>query len=256
MYSILISFGAALAVLLLWALLLIPGSWGWGIFFGLVTLIAVWIVLARRMRRRIEPGFKQMQRQVEAGLIQPAIESLEAMLPLGRWMPMLTGQIYAQIGQLAYHSGDRQKAIAMLSKSSKRVSDAQMLLASIHYKEGDQGAAFGVMDKAIAHNKKNVMLYHVYAWMLNKSGDTGAAMAVLGRHLKKDKNSRVSNENLLRLQNGNKLNMGQFGMPWYALGFEHPPQSMGQMQQARKGFRQAPQSKAKQKSKPKKKKKR
>ena len=240
MYAILISIGAALAVVLGWALLLFPGSWGWGIFFGFVVMIALWIILARRIGKVIRPAMKQVQTLAERGLDQPAIESLEAMLPLGNWIPMLKGQLYAQIGMICIRAGDKEKAIESLERASSRVSEGQMFLASLYFKDGEMDKVHRVMKRAIKANKKNVMLYHVYAWMLQKQGDTAAAMAALSLHLKKDKDSAVSKENLLRLQNGTKMNMSTFGMPWFALGFEQPPQSMGQMQQARKGFRQAP----------------
>lgn len=247
MYSILLSIAVAAIFILTWGLVPLPGGWGLGIFLGLVAMVGVWIYLARRLRRQIEPGFKAVQRQAEAGMTPAAISSLEAMLPLGKWMPLITGQIYAQIGVFAYHMGDRTKAIESLEKSSKRASEGQMLLAAIHYKNGDADRAMNVLEKAIPFNKRNVLLYHFYAWILQKEGDVDGAIAVINRHLAKEAGDESSQKNILRLQNGNKLNMAQFGMPWFALGFERPPASMGQMQQARKGFRQPPKARGKRK---------
>ncbi|PIE22928.1 MAG: hypothetical protein CSA62_10150 [Planctomycetota bacterium] len=240
MYAILISIGTALAVVLGWALVLFPASWGWGSFFGIVTMIAVWIIIVRRIGRAIKPALERGQALAQRQLWQPAIEAFESVLPMGNWIPMLKGQMYGQIGTLYLQSGDRDKAILNLERSSKRVSEVQLVLASMYYKAGQLKDAYRVLRRAIKANKKAVMPYHVYAWMLHKQNDTAGAMAAISLHLKKDKDNPTSKEGLLRLQNGTKLNMATFGNHWWALGLEQPPQSMGQVQQARKGFRQPP----------------
>ncbi|MCB9890834.1 MAG: hypothetical protein H6832_02270 [Planctomycetes bacterium] len=249
MYSILIAAAAALLVILVWGLVPIWGGWGLGIFLGFLVFAVTWIWFARRLRRVIEPSFLQAQKLAESGRVEQAVDVLESMLPLGKWMPMLTGQLHAQIGIFAHHLGDKEKALEHLTKASKRASEGQLLLATIHYKDGRFDATKRVLDKAIPYNRRNVLLYHAYAWILHKEGDTPGAMAVLQRHLAKEKDDETSKSNLLRLQNGNKPNMGVFGMQWYALGFERPPQSMGQLQQARKGFRQPPKTPGKRQDK-------
>lgn len=255
MYSILISAAVALAVILVWGLASLPGGWGLGVFLGLVAMVAVWIFIARRLRTRIEPGFKLAQKQAEAGKLQQAMHALEEMLPLGKWMPILTGQLHTQIGLFAHHSQDSKKAIEHLSKGSKRSPEGQMLLATIHYNAGDAERASAVLDKALPYNRKSVLLHHFYAWILHREGNAGKGIAVLNQLLQKLKADPATKDNLLRLQNGSKMNMTQFGMPWFALGFERPPQSMGQVQQGRKGFRQAPKSQARKKQKGKRKRK-
>ena len=247
MLSILISVASAIVVVLVWGLGQLPGGWGLGIFLGLLLMVGLWIFLARRIRRQIEPAFKQVQRLAEAGKASAAIETLEGILPMGRWMPMLSGQIRAQIGVFAHQMGDRPKAISNLEKASKRTAEGQMLLAAIHVQNGELERAKSVLRKALPYNRRSAMLYHVYAWVLLKDGDSAAAISALNLFLAKEKDDATTKKNLLRLQNGNKLNMSTFGMPWYALGLERPPQSMGQMQQARKGFRQPPKSRGKRK---------
>ena len=51
----------------------IPGGWGLGVFLGIVAMIVIWIVIARRLRRQIEPGFKTAQRQAETGKIEKVL---------------------------------------------------------------------------------------------------------------------------------------------------------------------------------------
>jgi tetratricopeptide (TPR) repeat protein len=274
MYAILISVAAAAAVLFGWSTLLFPGHWGWGTFFAIVTFIGVGIWLARRLGRQLKPTLEKAQNQAQRGALDQAIESFESLLPLGNWLPGLRGQMYAQIGALSYANRDEKKAVAMLQKSSRRSSDGQMLLASIYYRDGRKEEADRTLLKAIKANKKNVMLYHLLAWLRNKSDDRDGAMAALDLHLRKDKDNAITKDQLLRLQNGKRMNMGQFGNNWYVLGFESPqmggmmpqmpgkggfdvpPQSRGMMQQGRKGFRTPPKDPSKQKKKKGKKKRR
>jgi len=241
MYSLLLAGAIALLVggggtLLDW------WHWGWGIPIGLLAFVITWIVIARRFMKRLQPGMQRVQRQAEAQMWDAAMETLEDMLSLGNWIPMLRGQIYAQMGTIAYGSGQHDRAVEYLSKATRRSAEAQMMLAAIRYRNGEKGRALKGLEVAAAACRKHAMLHNVRAWLLHKEGRTGDAMAALAVYLKRDKDHKVTKDNLLRLQNDKRMTMSAFGMQWYMLGFERPPREMGQMQQAgfRKGFRQPP----------------
>ncbi|MBI5851208.1 MAG: hypothetical protein HZB39_09285 [Planctomycetes bacterium] len=219
--------------------MLLDAGWFFGPFFGVLAFVATWIAGGRLLRRRLEPAMQQVQRQIEAGMVQPAIATLRSILPLGRWVPLLAGHLHAQIGFLLFHSQQREEAVASLEKAGRRSGDAQLLLASIRFRDGKKDEAFKRFADALPFNRKHVLLHNVYAWLLNREDRRADAMAVLNRLILKQPNE-ASSDNLLRLQNDQKMNMKPFGVPWYALGFEHPPASMGELRTARKGFRQPP----------------
>jgi len=237
MYSILLSltiatlFGAGGTVLGWWA-------WGWGIFFGLIVFMVAWIVIARRISKRLEPALTNLRKLMEAQMFDHAMQSLKDLLPASKWMPMLHGQLTAQMGVLAYQKGDQQQAVKLLEQAPRRAADAQVLLASILYRSGDKAAAFKRLELAALANKKHPLLHNMYAWLLNKEGRIDDAIAALARYTKKNAADEAGKNNLLRLQNKNKMSMKPFGMLWYALQLEQPPREMGQMRQGRKGFRQ------------------
>ncbi|MEZ5966791.1 MAG: tetratricopeptide repeat protein [Planctomycetota bacterium] len=230
------------------ALVVGVGSWflGAGWFFagllGLVAFVATWIIGARRIGRRLEPTLQQARRQIEAGLVKPAIASMRSVLPMARWIPLLGGQIHAQIGFLEHQTGDQDAAVASLSRAGRRSGDAKLLLACIQFRDGKKDEALAELEECTRFNRKHVLSHNVYAWLLNREGKRAEAIEVLNRLLKKE-NDAKSTANRLRLQNGQKMDMAQFGMMWYALGFERPPASMGQMRTAPKGFRQPPKRK-------------
>jgi MFS family permease len=202
-------------------------GWGWAIFFTVVLFVVVWVVIARRLAARLQPAMERVQKQMEAGLTDAAMQSLEDMLPLGKWVPLLRCQLLAQMGMLAYYSGKKDRGIQLLESSSLRAPDARLLLACIHWKNGETERALSVLMVAAKVNKKHALLHNTYAWML-------AAFT------KRDANNAPTKDNLLRLQNRTRMNMQAFGMQWYALGLEQPPQTMGQMRRAPKGFREPP----------------
>lgn len=213
-------------------------GWGWGIFIGILGFFATSIFLSLRMRKQLMPAMERVQKQMQARMFDAAVQSLEGILPLGKWMPMLTGQIHSQIGTIHYMRGETEKAITHLSQSTKRSAEGQLFLACTLYRQGDKDNAIKTLALAAAVNKKHALLHNTRAWILAKEGRTDEAMAALAQYLKKEDNG-TAKENLLRLQNGKKVSMKAFGDQWFVLQLEKPPAGM-QMQQVRKGFRQPP----------------
>ncbi len=218
---------------------LLGAGWFGGSFFGFVAFAATWILGVRRISRRLQPLFEQAQRQVQSGKAQLAIATLQSILPLGKWMPLLTGQIYAQLGFLEHQAGDQEQAIEYLQKAGKRAADARVLLASLMAQNGKKADAFKLLAASQPWNRKHVLLHNVYAWLLDREGKRDEAIHVLGQLLLKTSDQATS-DNRLRLQNDKKMTMTSFGAMWYMLGFESPPASMGQLRPTRKGFRQPP----------------
>jgi len=238
LYTVLIAALIGIAAGVTWTLLGLWKTWAMGIIVGTLVFVAVFALISRIFKRKIEPVFMQAQKQIQAGKSTLALKTLEDLLPMSRWQVLLKGQIYAQMGSLCYSSGDEAKALEYLAKSTRRLADSQLILAVLHYRRGDFDAAKRVLDTAIGYNKKQILLYNVYAYLLLKQGQRSEAIDQLMRGLKLEKDNESTKDNLLRLQNGKKMNMKRFGMSWYALQLEKPPASLGQAQASRRGFRQ------------------
>ncbi|MCA8951832.1 MAG: hypothetical protein KDE27_20145 [Planctomycetes bacterium] len=239
MYSVLVC--AAFALLLgFGGTVLGWWAWGWAILFSIVLFLVSWILLARRFGMKLQPAMARVQKQMEAGMIEPAMDSLEAMLPMAKWVPMLRGQLLANMGVLAYHSGKKERAVELLGGASLRAADARLMLACIHYNDGRIDRALEVLQLTSKIAKKHALLHNTYAWMLHKQGRNDEAQAVLAAFHKRDDKNAPTKDNLLRLQNRQRMSMAAFDMQWFALGLERPPQSMGQVRRARKGFREPP----------------
>ena len=103
--------------------------WIWAILFSLVITVVAWILLARSIGKKLQPMMLRVQKQLEARMPDAAMQSLRDMLPHGKWMPLLEGQIYAQLGMIAYQLGRRDEAMELLKKSSRRPPDGPIVLA-------------------------------------------------------------------------------------------------------------------------------
>ena len=227
-YSILISIAAGIVVGVVYTLLGFWKTWAMGSILGIVVAIVSFILISRRLAKRFEPQFLNAQKQLQSGANQLALKTLEDLLPLARWQIMLKGQIYAQMGILAYGMEQDDRALEYLSQCSLRSSEGRMALAAILFRRKQFDKAFETMDSVLQANKKQMLPYSVYAWMLSKHGEQEKAIEKVQRALKKEPSNEANKDNLLRLQNGRKLNMKQFGMSWYALKLEKPPSSMRQ----------------------------
>ena len=239
MYSVLIS--VALALLIGFSGTFIDWwPWGWSILFSLVAFAALWILLQRRMGTVLYPAMERVKAQMEAGHLDAAMQSLEALLPYGKWIPLLTGQLQAQLGMLAWYGNQKEKALALLEKSSVRAADARLLLGCILHSKGDTARALAVLQVAAMVGKKHPLLHNTWAWILHKTERSDEAQSVLANFCKRNPDDAPSKDNLLRLQNRTRMTMQSFGMQWYVLGLEQPPQAMGQVRRAPKGFREPP----------------
>src|SRR5690606_10084834 len=164
-YLFLLSFGIATVVGV--AASYAGFGWFWTPVVWFLAFAATWIVGVRRIGRRVAPVFEQAQRQVAAGMVQPAIASLKTLLPLGKWMPLLTGQLHAQLGFLEHQANNRARAIEHLSQAGRRSGDARLLLAGLHAQDGKKTEAMKLLAESLPFNRKHVLLHNTYAWLLN-----------------------------------------------------------------------------------------
>ncbi|MBZ0152928.1 MAG: tetratricopeptide repeat protein [Planctomycetes bacterium] len=239
MYSILLA--ATLALLLGFSGTMLGWwAWYWAILFSIVLFFAAMVLINRVLQQRLQPVMERMQKQMEAQMFEAAMQSLESLLPMSKWVPLLRGQVLAQLGMLHHYTGDKQKAVGLLEQASLRAPDARLLLACIVYKNGEVPRALQILQLAAAVNKKHSLLHNTYAWMLHKNERAEDAQKLLADYLKRQPDDAAAKDNMLRLQNRTRMTMHSFGMQWFALGLEQPPQAMGQMRRAPKGFREPP----------------
>ncbi len=213
---------AALAVtMLLFTLLQV--SWFISLPIGIVIGFLVLMVLARRVQVKLEAIMQSMQKEIQSGKIDRAIEILKQAYAFKNQQLFVEGQINSQIGMLYYLKKDHDKALEYLPQGFSKHFIAQCMYAVILYKRKNIEDMRKVMDLTVKRNSKESLVYGMYAYLLCQLKETDAAIAVLqqGRD-KLPKDDRIA-ANLTNLQNGKKMKMKVYGDMWLQFMLERPP---------------------------------
>lgn len=214
-----------------------------------VTLIAA-VFLLRRLSKRIEPIVADAQRHMQGGRKEMALKALRSGLWLGRWHPLIEGQLRTQIGVLEYASGNVDNAIAELSKASSRPWEGPAFLGCAHFKKRNESDMVKAFEKAVKVAPKEGIAWTLYAFCMNARGKKDEAIKILQRGLEKLPGDARLQGNVENLQGGKKLKTAPYGDTWTAFGVEPgapvgpanlPKYARGYAQ--RPGFRQKPQRK-------------
>jgi tetratricopeptide (TPR) repeat protein len=201
-------------------------EFGWvaAIFPGLIAAMVAYVLLARRIMKKLEVLFESTQHDVQAHRIDKAVKSLEAGFVLAPWQFLIAAQLHSNIGILLYLKQDLEAALPHLRKSFGKMWIARAMLAAALYRKKDVAGALGVFEAAVGSNKKEGVLWAAYAWVLEKEGRHEDALAVLGRgvqQLPKDEKLKAVQ---VTLQNGKKLKLGKvYEENWFQLYLEAPP---------------------------------
>ncbi len=205
--------------------------------------VVVYILLARRVGKKIEAVVERATKDLQQGRIDNAIRILETAYAYQRQQFLVKAQIDAQIGGIYFMQRKFKEAEPYLRKAFSRQWNAQGMLAAILFRRHQLDDAVKVMEKAVKYGKKEALAWGLYAYMLDKAGRREAAVEVLQRGTKKVPDSEAIKTNILRLQNRDRMKMKPFGDDWYQFQFETPSakrfgqQPPGRQRRSRKALR-------------------
>ncbi|CAM2064561.1 hypothetical protein SCOR_04270 [Sulfidibacter corallicola] len=221
MINLAISIGVALVLAI--GLVLLQTSWFIYVPMGLVAGVTTFLVLGRRIQTQLEAIMYQMQKDIQSGKLDRAIDTLKQGYSLKNRHIFVEGQLNSQIGVLYYLKKDHERALEYLSKGFVKHHIAQCMLAIIHYKRKNLDEMKKVMDETIRANGKQSICYGLYAWLLHQNKDKEGAMAMLQKGLKKMPDDEKLTNNLTLLQNDKKMKMKAYGDMWVQFMLERPP---------------------------------
>ncbi|MCK6512930.1 hypothetical protein L6R29_23620 [Myxococcota bacterium] len=206
---------------------------------AVIGFVAAYFYLVRRTSKQTEALFRDavqtlepLQNRPEIAsnpdrrnmIIDQSVEKLKAGYDLARWQFFLKAQIDAQIGIILFSvKDDFKEAMPYLERSFPRNWIAQAMLAICHMKRHKPEKMEEAFEKAVSYNKKEDMLWNIYAYCLNKIKKTDRAIEVLGRAQKALPANNVIVENLVALQNNKQMKMKNYGDQWYQFHLEKPP---------------------------------
>jgi tetratricopeptide (TPR) repeat protein len=194
------------------------------IFPGLLAAAIAYFVLARRTWKRLEAIFGQMQRDVQAQKLEKAVQTLQGGFVLAPWQFLVAAQLHSNIGILLFLRKDEEAALPHLEKSFSRNWIARGMLAVLRYRRRDLDGARKILEEAVKVNKKEGVLWSLYAWLLEKEGRHEEAIGVLSRAVSTNGSDEKLKTSLQALQNGKRLKLGKlYQEQWFQFRLEAPP---------------------------------
>ncbi len=228
MYNLLISLGVGVAVALAVAF---GTNFGWiaSVVPGVLGFLAAYLTLARRTWKQLQAIFDAAQKELQAQRFERAIQGLQGGFRLAPWQFLVASQLHSQIGVLLYIKQDFDAALPHLEKSYARHWVAAAMLAVSRYRRKDTAGAVKAFEEAAKSNKKEGLVWCVYAWCLDKEGRHDQAVQVMARAAKANPSDEKVKSALQALQNEKRLKLGKlYGEQWFQFHLERmPPELMG-----------------------------
>ncbi|MDX2480235.1 MAG: hypothetical protein QNK24_07850 [Desulfuromusa sp.] len=159
------------------------------------------------------------QRDMLANRTDKAVKELQDGLKYGAWQIYVKQQIHSQIGTIYYLKRNFNEAIPFLEKGFVRNWVSTSMLAITYMKKNKTSKMIETFGKAVAANRKEPMVYAVYAFCMDRIDERGKAIDVLKKGVAKTGDERLQ-DNMALLESGKKMKMKGFGDMWYQFHLE------------------------------------
>jgi len=245
MYNLLISAGASISVLLIMIFVLHLPWWG-SLIVALIIFGIVFVIFSKITMKKVVASIERAGKDLQAQppRFEKAIRELKDALQYSKWQLYVEGQIESQIGMIYYMKRDFSNAFPHLEKSFFKNWVATAMLAISYMKRQKKDKMISTFEKAVQWNGKESLLWALYAYCMNESGEADKAREILNRGLKKNPGDEKLQDLLQALQNGKKMNMRAYGDLWFQFHLEslgalqrYQMASMGGRMQRRGGSR-------------------
>jgi len=233
MYNLLIAFAAGVIVTVAVRLTGLPLYAG--IVPGVLVLLGVYVLLARRVAQRLQALVATAQKELQSissprdkdAKVAKAVKTLEQGLQYDRWQIMVAAQVHGQIGILHYMMKEYAAAEPHLLQASNRDAMSQAMLGALRYQRKQPGPMTESFERAVKAGKKEGLVWAVYAWCLQQSKERDKAIAVLGRAVAANPSDEKLKSALTALQNDKRMKMKAWEPMWWQFNLEAPPQDFG-----------------------------
>jgi len=184
-----------------------------------VVFAATFMLLTRIIMKKVGVLMEVAQRDMLANRTDKAIKELQNGLKYGAWQIYVKQQIYSQIGTIYYLKRDFKEAVPFLEKGFVRNWVGMAMLAITYMKKNKTNKMIETFGNAVSGNRKEPMVYAVYAFCLDRVGERSKAVEVLKKGISKTSDERLQ-ENMDLLGAGKKMKMKGFGDMWYQFHLE------------------------------------
>jgi len=204
---------------------------------GLTVFVLSFFLISRQVMKNLTAVMEVAQRDIMAQRVEKGLMVLESARKYAKWQIYVNEQIDSQIGTILYMKRDFAKAFDYLKKSFVRNWIAMAMLGISYMKKHKNSDMIATFDKAVSGNRKEPMLWNLYAYCLEQSGEHDKAVSTMEKGLKKCAGNELLESNLELLKNGKKMNMRAYGDLWLQFHLEKPGKIIKQQQKAVMGRR-------------------
>ena len=219
MLNLLISFAFSALSSALVMRFLTPNIWI-AVAVSAVVFLLVFMLLTRIVMKKVTELMDVAQRDMVANRGDKAIKELQGGLKYGAWQIYVKQQINSQIGTIYYLKRDFKQAVPFLEKGFIRNWVSTSMLAITYMKKNKTNKMVATFDKAVSANRKEAMVYALYAFCMDRVGERNKALEVLRKGLSKAGGDERLQQNIELLEAGKKMKMKGFGDMWYQFHLE------------------------------------
>ncbi|HWI41624.1 MAG TPA: hypothetical protein VNX25_09055 [Verrucomicrobiae bacterium] len=219
MYNLIISAAAAIVMFLILHLAVSAPLWI-SIPLALVAFLGIFYLISRIIMNKVMEILDAATRDLQAQRVDKGIKTLKSALKYGKWQVYVTGQINAQVGMVYYMKRDFAAAFPYLEKAFFKNWVAMGMLAVSYMKRNRNDKMKETFEKALQGTPKESLLWSLYAYCLEETGDTAGAIAVLERGLKKLPAEERLTHNIEALKEGKRMKMKGYGEMWLQFHLE------------------------------------
>ncbi len=187
---------------------------------SMVVFLASFVLITRIVMKKVGNLMQSAQRDVLANRGDRAIKTLKDGLKLGAWQFYVKPQIFSQIGSIHYLRREFTEALPYLEKGFVRNWVSMSMLGISYMKKNKHSKMRATFEKNMTGNKKEPMVYALYAYCLERIGERSKAIDILKKGLKKTGDDERLSENIALLEAGKKMKMKGFGDAWYQFHLE------------------------------------
>ncbi len=184
-----------------------------------VVFAGIFMLLTRITMKKVGALMEVAQRDMMANRSDKAVKELLDGMKYGAWQIYVKQQIQSQIGTIYYLKRDFKEAVPYLEKGFVRNWVSMSMLAITYMKKNKTSKMVETFGKAVSGNRKEPMVYAVYAFCMDRIGERGKAVEVLKKGIAKTSDERLQ-ENMDLLESGKKMKMKGFGDMWYQFHLE------------------------------------
>lgn len=203
-----------------------------------VVFLVIYFILMRKVMNKVNTLVESAQRDLMANRTEKAVAAIQhAKKKYGPWQFYVGRQMDAQTGVIYFLRRDFSKAYEYLKNGFVRHWMAMGMLGVIYHKRNQTDAMIKTFEKAVTANRKEPLLWNLYAYCLDQAGKRDKAIDVLNKGMKKVKGDERLAANLEALRNGKKMKMQAYGDLWYQFHLEKPGSMIRKQTKAVQGRR-------------------